>query len=162
MGASLPTILARSRLFLGSLLILAGVFWDLVYCPPPTVETLRCECSDSGPRLPLGMDWVISFEMGASACTLILNLPMIDPDVLSRTRRCASSKHLQTRRFLSTLESYLIDVQKMILHIYRQANERPAPFVDHTGTLRDAKTGEPIMAISGDDDEEDDGEDLSE
>jgi carnitine O-acetyltransferase len=75
---------------------------------------------------------------------------------------CASSKHLQTRRFLSTLESYLIDVQKMILQIYRQANERPAPFVDHTGTLRDAKTGEPIMPVhGGEDDEDDKDEDLS-
>lgn len=75
---------------------------------------------------------------------------------------CASSKHLQTRRFLDTLESYLIDVQKMILQIYRQANERPAPFVDHTGTLRDARTGEPIAPANGHAyDDEGEGEDLT-
>jgi len=74
---------------------------------------------------------------------------------------CASSKHLQTRRFLDTLKGYLHDVQKMITHIYRQANERQAPFVDHSGTLRDSKTGLPIKAINGvgDGEEEDDGDD---
>ena len=68
--------------------------------------------------------------------------------------RCASSKHLQTRRYLDTLQGYLIDTQKLILQIYRQANERPAPFVDHTGTLRDAKTGAAIVNIGDGDDEE--------
>jgi len=65
-------------------------------------------------------------------------------------------------RFLDTLESYLIDVRKMILQIYRQANERPAPFVDHTGTLRDARADEPIPPANGHDyDDEGEGEDLS-
>ena len=49
----------------------------------------------------------------------------------------------------------------MILQIYRQANERPAPFVDHTGTLRDARTGEPIMPAGGRNDNDDEDEDLS-
>ncbi|TFK32620.1 hypothetical protein BDQ12DRAFT_670959 [Crucibulum laeve] len=58
---------------------------------------------------------------------------------------CASSKHLQTRRFLGTLQDYL------------SANERPVPFVDHLGILRDTKTGRPIhgyMSDSGGEDEE--------
>ncbi|TRM57146.1 acyltransferase ChoActase/COT/CPT [Schizophyllum amplum] len=57
---------------------------------------------------------------------------------------CAASKHLQTRRFLQTLETYLRDMQKLLVHLHRSANERPAPFVDHTGVLRDSKTGRPI------------------
>jgi carnitine O-acetyltransferase len=57
--------------------------------------------------------------------------------------------------------SYLTDVYKMILHIYRQANERPAPFVDHTGILRDSRTGEPITPVVGPNDEDDEDEDLS-
>ncbi|KAI5824313.1 acyltransferase ChoActase/COT/CPT [Schizophyllum commune Tattone D] len=57
---------------------------------------------------------------------------------------CASSKHLQTRRFLQTLENYLRDMQKLLVHLHRSANERPAPFVDHMGVLRDSKTGRPI------------------
>ncbi|KAF8523590.1 acyltransferase ChoActase/COT/CPT [Gautieria morchelliformis] len=58
---------------------------------------------------------------------------------------CASSKHLQTRRYLDTIQGYLQDVQRLIIHIYRQANERPPPFMDHAGTLRDAKTGHAIV-----------------
>lgn len=40
---------------------------------------------------------------------------------------CASSKHLQTRRFLDTMKQYLLDVQRMIIQLHRQANERPKP-----------------------------------
>lgn len=73
---------------------------------------------------------------------------------------CASSKHLQTRRYLDTLEKYLLDVSRVIQQIYRQANERPDPFVDHTGTLRDSRTGNPISAHvvdeTGEDEEEED------
>lgn len=57
---------------------------------------------------------------------------------------CASSKHLQTRRFLHTLQGYLCDIQRLLIQLHRSANERPAPFVDHTGILRDSKTGRPI------------------
>jgi hypothetical protein len=60
------------------------------------------------------------------------------------TFRCASSKHLQTRRFLDTLNGYFFDVQRMLIQLHREANERPAPFVDHAGVLRDSKTGRPI------------------
>jgi carnitine O-acetyltransferase len=49
---------------------------------------------------------------------------------------CASSKHLQTRRYLDTVQGYLQDVQRLILQVYRQANERPPPFMDHAGKLR--------------------------
>jgi carnitine O-acetyltransferase len=57
---------------------------------------------------------------------------------------CASSKHLQTRRFLDTLKGYLYDVQRILIQLHRDANERPAPFVDHSGILRDSKTGRAI------------------
>ncbi|KZT56722.1 acyltransferase ChoActase/COT/CPT [Calocera cornea HHB12733] len=57
---------------------------------------------------------------------------------------CAATKHLQTRRWLETLRSYLLEAQRMIIHIYRAANERAGSFVDHSGVLRDARTGEPI------------------
>ncbi|KAI0028481.1 carnitine acetyl transferase [Vararia minispora EC-137] len=57
---------------------------------------------------------------------------------------CAASKHLQTRRFLDTLASYLLDVQRILVQLVRAANERPEPFVDHAGILRDAKTGRPV------------------
>ncbi|PIL29708.1 transporter [Ganoderma sinense ZZ0214-1] len=57
---------------------------------------------------------------------------------------CASSKHLQTRRFLDTLQSYLVDIQRILIQLHLSANQRPEPFVDHQGVLRDSKTGRPI------------------
>ncbi|KAF9076322.1 acyltransferase ChoActase/COT/CPT [Rhodocollybia butyracea] len=68
---------------------------------------------------------------------------------------CASSKHLQTRRLLDTLQGYLLDIQRILIHIHRAANERPAPFVDHTGILRDARTGRAINGYSSGEEEED-------
>ncbi|KAF9653617.1 acyltransferase ChoActase/COT/CPT [Thelephora ganbajun] len=69
---------------------------------------------------------------------------------------CASSKHLQTRRFLDTIHGYLLDIQRMLIQLHREANERPAPFVDHAGVLRDSKTGRPInghaIEVTEDDD----------
>ena len=70
-------------------------------------------------------------------------------------RSVASSKHLQTRRFLDTLERYLLDVQKLIVQLHREANERSAPFVDHMGILRDARTGRPIHGVTSDEIESD-------
>lgn len=68
----------------------------------------------------------------------------------------AASKHLQTRRFLDTLQSYLYEIQRILIQLHRSANERPAPFVDHLGILRDSKTGRPIngFASGSDEDEE--------
>ncbi|KAF8125069.1 acyltransferase ChoActase/COT/CPT [Boletus edulis] len=63
----------------------------------------------------------------------------------------ASSRHLQTRRYLDTLQSYLLDVQRILVQLYLSANERPAPFVDHSGILRDSKTGRPINGSGSDD-----------
>ena len=57
---------------------------------------------------------------------------------------CASSKHLQTRRFLDTLQGYLQDVQRILVQLHMAANPRPEPFVDHAGILRDSRTGRPI------------------
>jgi len=62
---------------------------------------------------------------------------------------CASSKHLQTRRFLDTLQGYLLDIQRLLIQLHRSANERPAPFVDHAGVLRDSKTGRAINGYAG-------------
>jgi carnitine O-acetyltransferase len=57
----------------------------------------------------------------------------------------ASSKHLQTRRYLDTLRAYLLDAQRMIIQLHRQANERPSfTFVDHHKGEVDARTGRPI------------------
>ena len=70
----------------------------------------------------------------------------------------ASSKHLQTRRFLDTIQGYLHDIQRLLIQLHRSANEHPAPFVDHTGILRDSKTGRPINGYSYPDDTSDNGE----
>lgn len=70
---------------------------------------------------------------------------------------CASSKHLQTRRFLDTLQSYLYDIQRLLIQVHRSANERPAPFVDHLGILRDSKTGRPINGYVSDEGSEGEG-----
>lgn len=61
---------------------------------------------------------------------------------------CASSKHLQTRRFLDTLQGYLYEIQRILVQLHRAANARPAPFVDHLGILRDSKTGRRIIGIA--------------
>ena len=69
---------------------------------------------------------------------------------------CAASKHLQTRRFLDTLQGYLEEVQRVLVALVRAANERPEPFVDHAGILRDSKTGRRINgAVSDEEDDED-------
>ncbi|GBE80432.1 Putative mitochondrial carnitine O-acetyltransferase [Sparassis crispa] len=68
---------------------------------------------------------------------------------------CASSKHLQTRRFLDTLQGYLIDMQRILIQLHLSANQRPEPFVDHAGVLRDSKTGRPINGNSGVADDDD-------
>lgn len=68
---------------------------------------------------------------------------------------CASSKHLQTRRFLDTLQSYLLEIQRVLIQLHRAANQRPAPFVDHTGVLRCGKTGRPIHGVSSDSEDSD-------
>ncbi|ORY23803.1 acyltransferase ChoActase/COT/CPT [Naematelia encephala] len=57
---------------------------------------------------------------------------------------CMSSKHLQTRRLLHTLQAYLMEVRTMLIGLWKEANERPEAFIDHAGILRDARTGKPI------------------
>ena len=69
---------------------------------------------------------------------------------------CASSKHLQTRRFLDTLRGYLEEVQRVLVALVRAANEQPEPFVDHAGVLRDSKTGRRINGTLSDDEEDED------
>ncbi|KAI6044714.1 carnitine acetyl transferase [Pisolithus marmoratus] len=69
-----------------------------------------------------------------------------------------SSKHLQTRRFLDTLQSYLLEIQRVLIQLYLSANERPAPFVDHSGVLRDSKTGRPINGATNHSEDATDGD----
>lgn len=62
---------------------------------------------------------------------------------------CASSKHLQTKRYLDTLRAYFLDAKQLILQLYKEANQRPdLHFVDHHGGLVDARTGRPIATKS--------------
>ena len=73
---------------------------------------------------------------------------------------CMSSKHLQTRRLLSTLQAYLLEVRGMLVQLWREANERPTEaFMDHTGVLRDARTG---SAIGNEEEGKDDREEMRE
>jgi len=37
----------------------------------------------------------------------------------------ATSKHLQTKRFMATIQTYLLEIQKMLITIHKAANERP-------------------------------------
>ncbi|WVQ68800.1 uncharacterized protein L199_007009 [Kwoniella botswanensis] len=67
---------------------------------------------------------------------------------------CMSSKHLQTRRLLQTLQAYLIEIQKMLITLWKEANERPEAFIDHTGVMRDARTGKKVE-MDGEEDRED-------
>lgn len=68
---------------------------------------------------------------------------------------CASSKHLQTRRYLDTIAQYLTDVHKLVMHIYRLANERSDAFKDHSGNLIDSRTGAPLILHVEDEDVQD-------
>lgn len=45
-------------------------------------------------------------------------------------------------------------MQRVLVQLYRAANEPPSPFVDHHGTLRDARTGRPINGYVTDDEDE--------
>jgi carnitine O-acetyltransferase len=79
------------------------------------------------------------------------------------THSCASSKHLQTRRFLDTIAQYLQDVQRLVMHICRQANEPTSAFVDHPGLVIEACAGSGLAINHLDDDDDttlgdDDGE----
>jgi len=67
-----------------------------------------------------------------------------------------SSKHLQTRRLLSTLQAYFLEVRTMLIQSWKEANDRPEAFMDHQGVLRDARTGK---AISMEEEREGGGED---
>lgn len=44
----------------------------------------------------------------------------------------------------------------MLVQLHREANERPAPCVDHAGVLRDSKTGRPINGRTAEVTEDDD------
>lgn len=48
---------------------------------------------------------------------------------------CASSKHLQTQRFLDTLRAYLMEVHRMLIQLHREANAKPKNFVSDDSLL---------------------------
>jgi hypothetical protein len=101
---------------------------------------------------------ILSRKMGFQCTWCTLSPPLLQVIYrfsFSSKTSCASSKHLQTRRFLDTLQGYLLDIQRLLIQLHRSANERPAPFVDHLGILRDSKTGRPINGTDNSDEEED-------
>ncbi|EPQ29033.1 uncharacterized protein PFL1_03323 [Pseudozyma flocculosa PF-1] len=58
---------------------------------------------------------------------------------------CASSKHLQTKRYLEALEGYLVRTQHMIVEHYKAANVRAKDtYIDHAGVECSVRTGLPI------------------
>ncbi|KAL9940854.1 hypothetical protein V8E36_000342 [Tilletia maclaganii] len=58
---------------------------------------------------------------------------------------CASSKHLQTGRYLDALSRYLREVGEVIIENHKAANSRPsATFIDHSGRECDVRTGKPL------------------
>jgi len=50
---------------------------------------------------------------------------------------CASSKHLQTRRFLDTLKAYLLETQRLLVQLHREANAKPSTGSSIKGTAED-------------------------
>lgn len=46
-------------------------------------------------------------------------------------------------------------MQRLIVHIYKQANERSGAFVDHTGVLIDARTGSALVVDENEEENED-------
>jgi carnitine O-acetyltransferase len=61
---------------------------------------------------------------------------------------------------LDTLQSYLYEVQRMLIGQWKQANERPNAFVDHSGVLRDSRTGKPIEDVVSDEGSEHEQDDV--
>ncbi|KAG8892297.1 hypothetical protein FRC01_014244 [Tulasnella sp. 417] len=74
----------------------------------------------------------------------------------------ATSKHLQTKRLLATIQAYLLDAQRMIVALYKAANERTDAFVDHSGALRDVKTGTVLVPPANEEEEAEDEVDVDE
>lgn len=63
---------------------------------------------------------------------------------------CASSKHLQTTRWLKALEGYLDLVADMLVDLHNAANQRThATYIDHHGVECDVRTGLPIGSRKG-------------
>lgn len=63
---------------------------------------------------------------------------------------CASSKHLQTGRWLEALRSYLDCIADTITKSYNDANRRThQTYIDHSGVECDVKTGLPVSSKQG-------------
>ncbi|WFD26500.1 carnitine O-acetyltransferase [Malassezia nana] len=63
---------------------------------------------------------------------------------------CASSKHLQTKRFLYRLERYFEEAQRDIIDTYKAANLHVnRTYIDHSGKECDVRTGLPISSGHG-------------
>ncbi|WFD07931.1 carnitine O-acetyltransferase [Malassezia vespertilionis] len=66
----------------------------------------------------------------------------------NRLTICASSKHLQTQRFLDTLRQYFYSIQRGLVEAFKSANVQPnQTYVDHAGNECDARTGLPISTL---------------
>ncbi|KAG8876810.1 hypothetical protein FRB98_007023 [Tulasnella sp. 332] len=138
--------------------------------PPPVInngaathehrKTLPSIFTDSG-YITLGTSILSTSNCGNPALRLFGFGPVaadgfgigyiIKDDAISIT---ATSKHLQTQRLLSTIQGYLLEAQKMIVALHRAANERSGAFMDHSGTLRDVRTGKALLVTSIEDEEE--------
>ena len=137
----------------------AGHCWGPRFCLLQTVETLHyVSLGSDPPRRRVTESGILSRRM-ESLCTPPVFAFFVSFLLNLCDSSCASSKHLQTRRFLDTLQAYFLDVQKLLIQLHRSANQRPAPFVDHLGILRDSKTGRPINgALSSGEESEEGGE----
>lgn len=63
---------------------------------------------------------------------------------------CASSKHLQTGRWLRALEKYLDNIAEILIESYNAANRRTHDtYIDHSGVECDVRTGLPVGSRGG-------------
>ncbi|KAG9033901.1 hypothetical protein FRB95_014104 [Tulasnella sp. JGI-2019a] len=112
---------------------LPGIFTDSGYATLGTSILSTSNCGNPALRL-FGFGPVAADGFGIGY--------IIKDDAISIT---ATSKHLQTQRLLSTIAGYLLEVQKIIVAQHRAANERNGAFVDHSGTLRDSRSGKALV-----------------
>jgi carnitine O-acetyltransferase len=140
--------------------IIPSIFTDPGYSHLSTSILSTSNCGNPALRLfgfgPVAADgYGIGYIVKENGISMWVTLLLVYRDIFVLTIvdfSCASSKHLQTRRFLDTLQGYLHEIQRILVQLHRAANERPAPFVDHLGILRDSKTGRPINGTAYDND----------
>ena len=132
---------------------LPSLFTDPGYSHLSTSILSTSNCGNPALRLfgfgPVAADgYGIGYIIKEDGISMYVLSFMCDDFLIFLSYSCASSKHLQTRRFLDTLQGYLYEIQRILVQLHRAANARPAPFVDHLGILRDSKTGRRIIGIA--------------